>query len=316
MLDKPVPLSQEGERHQDQRPELICVIIPAYNYASSLARAAQSILGQRDARTELLIIDDGSTDVTPAVIDALHLAYPGQFRSIRKENGGLASVRNLGIRESRADWLVFLDADDEFVPGALGKLIEHIDDNAQSRLVMGEHISINAAGNRRRHRNKPLPGSAFERVKGYLLDKTIGLSNGGCAMHREVFSMGDYPERFRNSEDLPVFAQALANFPVSQLNEPLLLLYKHDDSLRHHTGYGQQVGLQVVDEVFSRLPESMQSMRKDFYVQRCLSLFRSAYLAKENTQAKTFFLHALRMDWRVLLNLSYSRKALRIWLRN
>lgn len=315
MSDNPVSLSVREARPLDMPPVLISVVIPAYNYGASLARAAQSILGQRDARTELLIIDDGSTDATPDVINALHLAYPEQFRSIRKENGGLASVRNLGIRESQGDWLVFLDADDEFVPGALGKLIEHIESNRQSRLVIGEHISINSAGNRRRHRNTRLPGGALERVKAYLLDKTLGLSNGGCAMHREVFDLGNYPERFRNSEDLPVFAQALAHFPVSQLNEPLLLLYKHDDSLRHHTGYGQQVGLQVVDEVFSRLPESMRSMRKAFYVQRCLSLFRSAYLANEKTQAKAFFMHALRMDWRVLLNLSYSRKALRLWLR-
>lgn len=293
---------------------LITVIIPAYNYAPSLARAAQSILGQRDKRTELLIIDDGSTDATPAVIEALHLAYPGQFRSIRKDNGGSASVRNLGIRETLSDWLVFMDADDEFVPGALNKLIEHIISNQHSRMVIGEHISISEQGHRRHHRNKPIPVGGFDRVKGYLLDKTISLSNGACAMHREVFKKGDYPERFRNSEDLPVFAQVLACFPITMLQEPLLYLYKHDDSLRHHVGHGQAVGTQVVDEVFSRLPAEMQSLRDDFYAQRCLSLFRSAYLAGDRQAAKQYYAAALRHNWRLLFKASYTHKAIRLWL--
>jgi glycosyltransferase involved in cell wall biosynthesis len=293
---------------------LISVVIPAYNYAASLARAAQSILGQRDERTELLIIDDGSTDATPEVINALHLAYPEQFRSIRKDNGGLASVRNLGISESGGDWLVFLDADDEFVQGALAKLLEHIQSNPHSCLVIGEHISVSEEGHRRRHRNNSIPENAFNRVKAYLLDKTFGLSNGACAMRREVFEQGGYPEHFRNSEDLSVFAQALARYPISTLAEPLLLLYKHGDSLRHHVGHGQAVGTQVVDEVFSRLPAEMQSLRDDFYAQRCLSLFRSAYLARDREAAKKYYSAALRHDWRLLLKTSYTRKALRLWL--
>jgi len=133
-------------------------------------------------------------------------------------------------------------------------------------------------------------------------------------MHRDVFAQGGYPEHFRNSEDLPVFAQTLARYPVSALAEPLLLLYKHGDSLRHHVGHGQAVGTQVVDEVFSRLPAEMQSLRDDFYAQRCLSLFRSAYLAKDYEAAKRYYSAALRHDWRLLFKTSYTRKAVRIWL--
>lgn len=306
-------LASNGISEQRVKP-LITVVIPAYNYAASVARSAQSILRQRDDRTELLIIDDGSTDATPEVINALHLGYPEQFRSIRRKNGGLASVRNLGIREATADWLVFLDADDEFVQGALAKLLEHIQSNAHSRLVIGEHISVSEEGRRRRHTIGQIPETGFERVKAYLIDKTLGLSNGACAMHRDVFAAGGYPEHFRNSEDLPVFAQALARYPVSTLAEPLLLLYKHGDSLRHHVGHGQAVGTQVVDEVFSRLPAEMHSLRDDFYAQRCLSLFRSAYLAKDREGAKKYYSAALRHDWRLLLKTSYTRKAIRLWL--
>ncbi len=72
----------------------------------------------------------------------------------------------------------------------------------------------------------------------------------------------------------------------------------------------------MVDEVFSpqRLDEEFQILKKEFAVQRCLSLFRSAYLAGDAGAAKEYFRTALRHDRRVLLNVSYARKALRLWL--
>jgi glycosyltransferase involved in cell wall biosynthesis len=295
---------------------LLSIVIPAYNYAATLARAAQSVLAQRNPRIELLIIDDGSTDATPRVIDALHLAHPGRFRSLRKPNGGLASVRNRGITEGRGDWLLFLDADDELCEGAVEALLAHIEAHPESRLVIGGHISVSESGQRRAHQAQAIPGDAKARVRGYLLDKTLGISNGACAMHREVFGRGQYPERFRNVEDIPVFAQVLAYYPVSYLEQPLALIHKHGDSLRHHIGHGQAVGIQLVDEVFDRLPPAMQDLRREFHAQRCLSLFRSAYLAGDHKGARRFFVQALAQDWRVLFRLPYSRKALRAWLWN
>lgn len=297
-----------------ERP-LISVVIPAYNYAATLARAAQSVLGQLDDGSELLIIDDGSSDATPGVIDALKLAYPGRFRAIRKDNGGAASARNLGIRESLGTWLVFLDADDEMAPQALRQLQAHIAENPQSRMVIGGHTAVFEDGRRRQHPADAIAATAEERVRDYLLEKRLALSNGACAMHRDVFAVGNYPEHFRSSEDIPVFAQVLARYPISRVDVVLALIHKHEDSLRHHVGYGQAVGTLLVDEVFQRLPDALQGMRKAFHVQRCLSLFRSAYLAKDRAAALRFFGDAYRQDWTVILKLSYSRKLVSMLLR-
>lgn len=135
-------------------------------------------------------------------------------------------------------------------------------------------------------------------------------------MHREVFERGNYPERFRSAEDIPVFAQVLANYPCTILKKPLAVIYKHDDSLRHQFSHAKAGGLALVDEVFApeRVGVQYQSLKKEFLVQRCLSLFRSAYLAGDRIAAKEYFRLALRRDWRVLLNASYARKALRVWL--
>ncbi|MCY1259503.1 transferase 2, rSAM/selenodomain-associated [compost metagenome] len=295
---------------------LISVIIPAYNYAATLPRAVRSVLPELAGKHELIVIDDGSTDSTPQVLEQLHGEFPGQFRSLRKPNGGLASVRNRGVEEGRGDFLVFLDADDEMAPGALRALEEHIRRTPQTRMVIGGYWSVWPDGKKRRQLPDPLPDSPRARLRGYLLDKTIGIANGASAMHRELFSRGLYPVHFRNAEDLPVFSQALANFPCSVLTEPLALIHKHDDSLRHNVKYDREVGVALVDEVFSsaRLPREFADLRRPFMAQRCLSLFRGYLQAGDRTSAKEMYCQALRTDWRAMLRLSYTRKALRLWL--
>ncbi|SDI89965.1 Glycosyl transferase family 2 [Pseudomonas flavescens] len=292
----------------------ISIVIPAYNYAFTLARTVRSVMPQLHEDDELLIIDDGSTDNTPEVVEALEVEFPGRFRALRKSNGGLASVRNLGIELARRDWLVFLDADDEMAPDGLSLIRAHLSLNDQTRMVIGGHWSVDQYGRRRRHSPEHLPDTALLRVRAYLLDKTLSISNGACAMHRSVFQAGNYPERFRNAEDIPVFAQTLATYPVSLLPEPLAMIHKHSDSLRHHFGSSLAGGVGLVDEVFGRLPAELQGLRAPFYQQRCLSLFRSAYLAGDVMAAKQFYCQAVASDWRVLCKLSYSRKALRLWM--
>lgn len=295
---------------------LLSIVIPAYNYAQTLPRTVESVMTQLADDCELIIIDDGSTDDTPQVIAALQLRFPGRIRTERKANGGLASVRNRGIELANADWLVFLDSDDELAEGAIERIREHLQVNPHTRFVAGGHVSISASGKRKRHTVGLMPGEPLARVRAYLLDKSLSLSNGASVMHREVFQRGSYPEAFRNAEDIPVFAQVLANYPCTVIDEPLALIHKHDDSLRHQFEYARAGGMRLVDEVFAgqRLPAVCQVLRKPFFVQRCLSLFRNAWLAHEPEQAKDWFRQAVKADWKVVFRTSYSRKALRLWL--
>jgi len=296
---------------------LLSIIIPAFNYAKTLPRTVESVMPQLGEDCELIIIDDGSTDDTPVVIEALQERFPRRIRSERKPNGGLASVRNRGIELARADWLIFLDADDEMAEGAIERIRVHLQRNPETRFVAGGHISISPTGKRSQHTPGKMPGEALDRVRAYLLDKKLSLSNGACVMHRKVFEHGNYPEAFRSAEDIPVFAQVLARYPCTVLEAPLALIHKHDDSLRHQFVHANAGGLRLVEEVFSRqrLPAECQILRRPYTVQRSLSLFRSAWLANEPELAKKWFSHALRADWRVLFKGSYSRKALRLWIR-
>ena len=89
------------------------IVIPAYNYAPVIERALVSALRQDYTPFEVVVINDGSTDDTEAVLADLAARRPEPFRVVHQDNAGLAAVRNRGLREARHDWLLFLDADDE-----------------------------------------------------------------------------------------------------------------------------------------------------------------------------------------------------------
>jgi len=88
------------------------VVIPAFNAERFLARAIRSALNQTLAPLEILVVDDGSTDRTSEVAQA----FGPNVRCIRQDNAGPATARNRGIREARAEFIAFLDADDEWLP--------------------------------------------------------------------------------------------------------------------------------------------------------------------------------------------------------
>jgi Glycosyl transferase family 2 len=94
--------------------DLVSIIIPCYNQAHFLHKAIESALTQTYPRREVLVVDDGSTDRTAQVA----MTYP-KVRYIRQENSGVSAARNTGLKQSRGEYLVFLNADDRLLPKAL-----------------------------------------------------------------------------------------------------------------------------------------------------------------------------------------------------
>lgn len=100
---------------------LISVVIPAYNAGQTILRACESVLSQSYPNVELIVVNDGSRDNTGAILDALAEAH-GNLRCIHQANGGVCRARNAGLDAMTGDYLFFLDADDEIIPGALEQL--------------------------------------------------------------------------------------------------------------------------------------------------------------------------------------------------
>ena len=92
-------------------PPLISVIVPVYNVEQYLDRCINSILNQVYANIEIILVDDGSTDNSGKIADK-YCDNDDRIRVIHKENGGLSSVRNEGVKYAHGDWIAFVDSDD------------------------------------------------------------------------------------------------------------------------------------------------------------------------------------------------------------
>jgi CTP:molybdopterin cytidylyltransferase MocA len=101
------------------QPPRVTVVLPVYNGAPFVADAIDSVIGQHDASVELVVVDDGSTDDTPRLLERL----ADRAIVIRQPNRGLAAARNAGIARARGEYLLFLDADDLHPPGFAARFL-------------------------------------------------------------------------------------------------------------------------------------------------------------------------------------------------
>jgi len=105
------------------RPDLVSVVIPAYNAAETLKTTVASALGQTHAALDIIIVDDGSTDITPAIAREI-AASDNRVRYVRKDNGGVATARNFGIALAEGAFVAPLDADDIWHPTKIERQLD------------------------------------------------------------------------------------------------------------------------------------------------------------------------------------------------
>lgn len=130
-----------GGSEDANRVPLVSVVIPCFNQARFLGEAIQSVLNQSWNRLELVVVDDESSDNTEPVARR----YPG-VRFHRLSHGGVSAARNFGIRLSRGDFVVFLDADDRLLPAAIEIGATLLWENPQCAFVFGRFRAVTITG--------------------------------------------------------------------------------------------------------------------------------------------------------------------------
>lgn len=113
---------------------LVSIIVPCYNQAHYLSEALQSVLEQTYAHWECIIVNDGSPDTTELVAQEW-IAKDGRFKYLYKENGGLPSARNAGIKISIGKFILPLDADDILHSDYLNKIVPVLESNDKLAIV-------------------------------------------------------------------------------------------------------------------------------------------------------------------------------------
>jgi glycosyltransferase involved in cell wall biosynthesis len=122
----------------------VSVVIPAYNAGAVLARAVDSVFAQSTPVTEIIVVNDGSTDDTALVMNQ----YGSRIRGFTTPNRGAAAARNEGIERANSEWIAFLDADDAWHVDKMARQWETLAKNPQAILCYAPMQNVNAQGQR------------------------------------------------------------------------------------------------------------------------------------------------------------------------
>ncbi len=125
-------------------PDLVSIVIPAYNQAQYLAQAVTSALAQAYPAIEVVIVNDGSTDDTPAVL--ARVADDRRVTVITQENQGLAAARNRGLAEARGAYVAFLDSDDYLDPAHIARLAQPLREDPRLGMTYCDIITVDVDG--------------------------------------------------------------------------------------------------------------------------------------------------------------------------
>jgi len=204
---------------------MISVIVPTYNRAQQLPRALDSILCQSCSPKEIIVVDDGSTDETSALMTS---EYP-EIVFIQQQNTGVSSARNVGIKRASGDWIAFLDSDDEWLPEKLEIQMKVLYENPEIKICHTNEIWI-------RNGKRVNPKKKHEKFGGSIFQKCLPLcciSPSSVIIHKSIFrEIGLFDYSLPVCEDYDLWLRITARNSVLYIEEPLLIKYGgHEDQL-------------------------------------------------------------------------------------
>jgi glycosyltransferase involved in cell wall biosynthesis len=193
----------------------VSVVIPSYNRASLLKEAIDSVLGQDFDDFELIVIDDGSTDDTPGLLQS----YPN-ICVVRQDRRGVSAARNAGIRRASGRFLAFLDSDDLWLPKKLSAQIAFFKTHPEAVICQTQEIWIRSGvrvNPKRRHRKH----------SGMIFDRSVELclvSPSAVMLERSLLDeVGWFDESLPACEDYDLWLRIAWRFPIHLISMPLVI---------------------------------------------------------------------------------------------
>ncbi len=198
------------------------VIVPAHNAEATIRRCLHSILRQQwRGEVEVVVVDDGSTDGTAAVVEDLARGAPRPVRLVRQDNAGAGRARNRGAEEARAPLVTFLDADDIWLPGLLATCASAYERYRPDAVLAG-FVVMDGGGERTevlsadilRRAAEPLDEPCHRLVPAalgvYLAGGEYFGNDDTLLIGREAFfEVGGFPEEFPVGEDMLLWLRML-----------------------------------------------------------------------------------------------------------
>ena len=213
---------------------LVSIIIPVYNGSNYMREAIDSALAQTYKNIEVIVVNDGSTDNT----EEIALSYGDRIRYLRKENGGVSSALNLGIKEMKGDYFSWLSHDDVYFPEKVEKEVEALCKfNDDRTIALCGSIQINKTSDviQNSKNNRYLSVQCVNSWDVSLLALIKSGSFNGCALlipKKALIEAGGFEESLRFSQDFLMWAKILLQkFNLVYISKPYVKNRVHDGQL-------------------------------------------------------------------------------------
>jgi glycosyltransferase involved in cell wall biosynthesis len=221
----PLPEICRSEETVERSPK-VSVIIPTYNRGKFLSLAIRSVLAQTFSDFEIIVIDDGSTDDTSAIIKTIH---DDRLIYIYQVNQGRSNARNHALRLARGGYITFLDSDDLYLPSKLELQVSYLDSHPHVGMIYTSALCINEAGD-------PLPHKYEAKVSGHIYKDIafftpVTITLPTVMARREVFdAVGGFDEEMHRFEDTDMWRRISKSYCIDAIEEYTCELRTHEDN--------------------------------------------------------------------------------------
>lgn len=268
---------------------LVSVIIPTYNRSRLLQLAVESVLAQTYPAIELIVVDDGSTDDTPATLEQ----YAGRIVHIRQANQGGTAARNTGIRAAHGKYLSFLDHDDLLMPTKIERQMEIMDARPEVGLVHCGYYRMDKDGNWFDKVNLLPEGDVRkEIVCGCFLWSGAPLIRREC-----IEEVGLFDESVWSSDADMWLRIAIAGYHFGCVQEPLGAYRILPDSSMADVSRTERMDMPILERVFAdpRLPAEALAMKSQAYFNQRFWLSCRYYTVGQWEDAGRNLMEAIRL---------------------
>jgi len=237
----------------------VSVIVATYNRAGYLSETIDSLLQQDFRGFELIVVDDGSTDNTPQMLNT----YGDRLRVLRQDNRGPSAARNLGVRHDRAPWIAFQDSDDLSEAHHLATLYAYASEHPGCGMVFANGAYLGGPRHRREtiipaHKSRRLASTQVRLAD--LFDKSVVRLQAALISRRAYDSVGGHDESLRICMDLDLSFRLFMNYPAAYLDRVVFLYRRHEGNTGSNEELRLNENIRVIEKLIEHFPQAAEDL--------------------------------------------------------
>jgi len=239
---------------------LISVIIPCYNRAQLIIKSVDSVLNQTYKNIELIVVDDGSTDNSLQVLEAIR-EKDNRVKVISQENKGPYPARNKGLKEAKGEFIAFLDSDDTWDPHFLQKLYKALEAHPAAVLAYCGWQNTGLPG----QRGKPFIPPDYEarpNKAGIFLKGNRWPIHAALTRRNILDEAGGFDEQFTTAMDYDLWLRIVPFHKIVLVPEVLAFYYFHKGAQIHKDKHETEANVRLVGEKFIKLHPEFRDLDK------------------------------------------------------